>query len=73
MLDRESHGADAGCAGVSHLTKKSEELIYVKTMTTSKEQPAFELENPENPGEHSTVWVEWATTKKENIFLENKL
>ena len=52
----------AATASVSSLKRKHDELIYVRIGTTEHE--AFELENPANPGEHDTVWVEWAISRK---------
>eukprot|EP00578_Thalassiosira_sp_NH16_P008357 CAMPEP_0181115364 /NCGR_PEP_ID=MMETSP1071-20121207/21391_1 /TAXON_ID=35127 /ORGANISM="Thalassiosira sp., Strain NH16" /LENGTH=101 /DNA_ID=CAMNT_0023199563 /DNA_START=780 /DNA_END=1082 /DNA_ORIENTATION=+ len=49
--------AAAGCAGISNLKRKTGELIYVKILNS--ENPAFELENPDNLGENNTVWIEW--------------
>ena len=64
--DDNSH-LPAATAGVSSLKRKHDELIYVRIGTIEHE--AFELENPANPGEHDTVWVEWAISlKKECIY-----
>ena len=57
----------AGCASILNFERKSDELIYIKIGET--DHPAFELENPANPGENDTLWVEWVTTgKKACVF-----
>mmetsp|Transcript_34088 Transcript_34088/g.71755 ORF Transcript_34088/g.71755 Transcript_34088/m.71755 type:complete len:158 (-) Transcript_34088:8-481(-) len=48
------------CANIFNLTRKNNTLIHIKMGKVN--HPAFELENPANPGEHSTLWVELLTT-----------
>ena len=59
-------------AGVSNLVRKSEELIYVK-VGRKEEYEAFELENPEHPGESNTVWVEWAISGKKQCVFRHQI
>ena len=67
-LNRSPGGVAAAAAGVSNLKRKSNELIYVK-VGRKEEYEAFELENPDNPGENNTVWVEWVISgKKQCVF-----
>ena len=70
--DDNSHlSAAAAAAGVSSLKRKHDELIYVRIGTT--EHKAFELENPANPGEHDTVWVEWAISRKKECIYRHQI
>jgi len=68
--DDNSH-LPAAAAGVSSLKRKHDELIYVRIGTTEHE--AFELENPANPGEHDTVWVEWAISRKKECIYRHQI
>ena len=62
----------AAAAGVSNLKRKSDELIYVK-VGRKEEYEAFELENPENPGENNTVWVEWVISGKKQCIFRHQI
>lgn len=59
-------------AGVSNLIRKSQELIYVK-VGRKEEYEAFELENPEHPGESNTVWVEWAISGQKQCVFRHQI
>mmetsp|Transcript_29547 Transcript_29547/g.71377 ORF Transcript_29547/g.71377 Transcript_29547/m.71377 type:complete len:183 (+) Transcript_29547:680-1228(+) len=63
--------AAAGCAGISNLKRKTGELIYVKILNS--ENPAFELENPDNLGENNTVWIEWANTGEKKCIFKHQI
>ena len=64
--------AAAATTGVSNLKRKSEELIYVK-VGRKEEYEAFELENPDNPGENNTVWVEWVISGKKQCIFRHQI
>lgn len=62
----------AAAAGVPNLRRMSDELIYVK-LGNKTVHDAFELENPDNPGEHDTVWVEWNSSGKKACIYRHQI